>query len=1068
MKRFTIAAACLCMAAVCYPQGKEVPYSSSLYKDAEWQVTDANGDGSTWADETSSYSDIGLDGGKRYKYNSSNAADDWCVSPAITLEAGKEYKVKFWNKTNYDNENYALYAAMEATPEALAAGSVISKHEDYSNSKWTHEVVIFTPQTSGDYYFGFHAYSEKNKYYIYIGGFAVTENVFIPAAPADIVVTAGENKSVAATLTWTLPTTDDDGVEFGEGVAVESVMIYRDSELVATLTGDATSWTDTEAEGLTPGFHTYELQVTAGGKQSARVSVESPYIGPLQPMSIPWNPNIKKLTQDDFNLFFTVFNTENSESTPPNSSFPERKFWYVGSGYTDNYLYKYPQAKKKDDWMVSPPLKFEKAGKYRVVINEKSAYSNTITNTNIYFGAGYDVADYPSSTMIGTINATGTAKDYPLYFTVPEAGEYNIAVQELDLEGKSYNGAYIYSIVVEEAIEYPENITGLSATVSGEEVRLTWTNPSQSVLGNAITSLTKIEVYRGEDENPCAVLTDDEYLGGGSTVTHVDTPGVEGIVAYKVVPYLGQYVPEGDVAQLYSPWVGDDTQVLPYKCKFDDPKLFCLWSAEDLDNDDNTWTLASGYAKLKLTQTEVVQMNDALVSAPFELGKGYYEISFNGNSSVSNRTLKMGLIMADAEDPTSFASSKSVSLADTYYNQRHSAIVKLDDAGRYRICFLFDGEGVDASSKTIAMTDISLEAYPVLPLVATDLTAEIAADGAREVTLSWTNPSETNVEGLMLEEITKVVVSRKYVTGSGSFEEIAELKENLVPGELSTYVDVEVPESGVYEYRVEVYNNDGKSSKAAPRVTTKWVGHGLSIPYSPQDFKAWYIYNVNGDTDSYDDTDVTWEARWDGTARITSTKVEADDWLISPPLNIQVGKKYVITVKHQQANGAAVDFDLYAGNSTGYEDMATYVATLTTEETKNTEKEDQIFIKGVSSESEALRINRNSDENQGYVAVPAGSISLGLHAVAKCDLYVNSFNVAVTTAVDEITDEALVIMDGIGMPSDATDIRVFDLAGNLVLCAENLAEFNVSALSKGIYVLTAVSGDKSYKLKFEK
>ena len=100
--------------------------------------------------------------------------------------------------------------------------------------------------------------------------------------------------------------------------------------------------------------------------------------------------------------------------------------------------------------------------------------------------------------------------------------------------------------------------------------------------------------------------------------------------------------------------------------------------------------------------------------------------------------------------------------------------------------------------------------------------------------------------------------------------------------------------------------------------------------------------------------------------------------------------------------------------------------------------------------------------------MPVGSISLGLHAVAKCDLYVNSFNVAVTTAVDEINDDALVIMDGIGMPSDATDIRVFDLAGNLVLCADNLAEFNVSALSRGIYVLTAVSGDRSYKLKFEK
>lgn len=57
----------------------------------DWTVIDVNSDVSanTWA-----YND----GNAMYAQDKSNAADDWLIAPAVTLEAGKAYKVSAYVK----------------------------------------------------------------------------------------------------------------------------------------------------------------------------------------------------------------------------------------------------------------------------------------------------------------------------------------------------------------------------------------------------------------------------------------------------------------------------------------------------------------------------------------------------------------------------------------------------------------------------------------------------------------------------------------------------------------------------------------------------------------------------------------------------------------------------------------------------------------------------------------------------------------------------------------------------------------------------------------------------------
>ena len=78
--------------------GKTLPYESQFYQDDEWVVHNLNGDDKTWEDNSSAsdYSGSGYTVGKKYTFNRTEAANDWLIGPAIHLEAGVNYKVKFW------------------------------------------------------------------------------------------------------------------------------------------------------------------------------------------------------------------------------------------------------------------------------------------------------------------------------------------------------------------------------------------------------------------------------------------------------------------------------------------------------------------------------------------------------------------------------------------------------------------------------------------------------------------------------------------------------------------------------------------------------------------------------------------------------------------------------------------------------------------------------------------------------------------------------------------------------------------------------------------------------------
>lgn len=130
----------------------DIPYTESFDGGIdEFYVIDANEDANTW------------------KYNSlsgvvaydtyTNDADDWFITPALKLEAGKEYTFSIDAKcfSSVWPERFEVKCGTAATAEAMT--STVIEAVSVDNSDFETYKGTFAPAESGNYYFGVHAIS---------------------------------------------------------------------------------------------------------------------------------------------------------------------------------------------------------------------------------------------------------------------------------------------------------------------------------------------------------------------------------------------------------------------------------------------------------------------------------------------------------------------------------------------------------------------------------------------------------------------------------------------------------------------------------------------------------------------------------------------------------------------------------------------------------------------------------------------------------------------------------------------------------------------------------------------
>lgn len=207
--------------------------------------------------------------------------DEWLITPAIMLEAGKKYKFSFTTYTGNANyvEHLEVYMGNECSIAGMSKKLVDKKWA--SKTPETVEVVV-SPTETGKYYFGFHACSDEDCSYIYLDDISVSaptgENV--PEVCGDVVITPGEKCVKTAEISFKAPAKTIKGNDI---TTLDKVEVYRGSQLINTIEKAEGGKTYTINDEVTvSGTYTYYIYaynedgMGAAAKASAYIGIPAP------------------------------------------------------------------------------------------------------------------------------------------------------------------------------------------------------------------------------------------------------------------------------------------------------------------------------------------------------------------------------------------------------------------------------------------------------------------------------------------------------------------------------------------------------------------------------------------------------------------------------------------------------------------------------------------------------------------------------------------------------------------------------------------------------------------------
>ena len=146
-----------------------------------WAVTN-DGAGNEW--DTQAWPTYAHSGDimARYHYDSSDPADTWLFTPALSMNSGISYRVKFWYRgrsTSY-TEKLEVYICDGQTSADTLSGGQIWDNDNITNNTYQEAKANFTVPSNGTYYVGFHCYSDANQYDLYVDDVTVEETPPVP------------------------------------------------------------------------------------------------------------------------------------------------------------------------------------------------------------------------------------------------------------------------------------------------------------------------------------------------------------------------------------------------------------------------------------------------------------------------------------------------------------------------------------------------------------------------------------------------------------------------------------------------------------------------------------------------------------------------------------------------------------------------------------------------------------------------------------------------------------------------------------------------------------------------
>lgn len=211
----------------------EVPYSIDFLNNSEnWTSADNNDDGQTWTPSSRFGVMLGM-----------GSHDDDFFSPQVTLEGGVTYKITTNIAIDGAPKDYDVVTLTQGTDKAQMQPI---KQLDFDQIGENVEEIIFTPTSSGNYYFSFHNTSTTGGNTLMIQSFAIDKYVEVMPEENEIYSTRFDESEPLNG--WTVIDSNTDGVKWAmeEGYAGPA---YNGNMAI----GEANDWLITPALNMVAG-----------------------------------------------------------------------------------------------------------------------------------------------------------------------------------------------------------------------------------------------------------------------------------------------------------------------------------------------------------------------------------------------------------------------------------------------------------------------------------------------------------------------------------------------------------------------------------------------------------------------------------------------------------------------------------------------------------------------------------------------------------------------------------------------------------------------------------------------
>lgn len=613
------ASAALTMMAVKSPPAREttadnVVYSNSFasYEDFdECTILDKNNDGICW--DWREYQ--GRTFAQCLGTETYITANDWLVTPGVSLEAGHSYRMSVETQCLGEKEEKfeckwgSDYHVENLTNPAIP---VTVMGEDFQETSQTVEGIRIDITRGGEYRFAYHLMSEPGTPGVAVFSMRVVDLGLTEDLPAEEILIYHEQfESPASFVPFKTYDMNGDGAVWSLD-GVKKCARYTYSSVNA-----ADDWMITPAVQLSVGRN-YRIRFKAStASMPERVEVRMGRTDKPADQSVALVETADLAKRSEIELGNDLFKVDasgdwfigfhaisdkdcdkiyiddieiydigsNGETEDPGPEPPRGLPIPYGADMTDpakfaeysvidaNYdgrtwkydpifnttLYGYSPERDADDWLITPALVMEAGKNYRFTVTAASRGMEFPEKLEVKLGKGTELETYvtplvaPTELLMNVGDPALRVQSAP--FGVEETGDFNIGIHAISAANMS--DLLVYRIDVEEVwLDAPQAVTNLSATAdpTGDlKATVTFNAPSRNYAGEALEApLTKIDVTRGDK-----LIESLENVQPGSPVTVIDGDEdiAEGMNQYSVVAYVGEHA--GEVAQV-NVFIGND------------------------------------------------------------------------------------------------------------------------------------------------------------------------------------------------------------------------------------------------------------------------------------------------------------------------------------------------------------------------------------------------------------------------------------------------------------------------------------------------------------------------------